>query len=118
MPTPFPADIGLDFAAVVDGLSRVTVRQTDPDTGATLATAENVTCLAGDRDDADAAVGDGEAGGESTGFTLLAREVGFEVRARDRVTDEDGVVWSVDSTSVEGRGALYVCEATRMRANQ
>lgn len=113
--TPFPADIGQDFAAVVDGLTSVTVTQINPDTGAETASCEGVTCLAGDREQETAGVGDGSVPAERTGFTLRASEVSFEPRERDRVTDADGIVWSLDSVSVEGRGSLYVCEATRMR---
>jgi hypothetical protein len=113
--TPWPGDIGLDFAAVTDGLELVRVRQVDPDTGETTATAYPVTALAGDAVEENAGTEGGEVAGIESGFTLRASDVGFVPRERDRIVDAAGVTWSIDSVSVEGRGSLYVCDATRMR---
>lgn len=111
----FPADHGADYAAIVDGLESVTVLQIDADDGTTLATSAGATCLIRAPMVAPAMVGDGEVGAQMCRFVLVASGVSFVPRARDQITDPDGVKWSIESVSVEGIESLYACETTRIR---
>ncbi len=104
-----PVDPGADFAAVVDGLDSLTVEQIDPDTGGVLATCEGVTAVQNAPRVVTDGAGGGEVGSRNCSFTLLASDMTFEPRSRDRVTDADGVRWSIGDVTVGGFGTLYRC---------
>jgi hypothetical protein len=111
-----PVDPGADYAAVVDGLDELTVQQVGADEATVTATSENVTCLKKTPRRETAQVGDGEVGAEACGFTLVASGLSFVPRTRDRITDADGVTWSIGDVTVGGFGTLYYCEnCTKLR---
>lgn len=111
-------DPGEDFATIVDALIAVTVQQVDPDSGAVTATSSNVTCLK--RAPLTNEVGT-EAGGsvrqERCRFVLLASDVSFVPDERDRIVDDSGFVWGVDTASIEGLETLYHVDTTRNATN-
>lgn len=111
-----PVSPGEDFAAVVDGLDSLLVEQIDPDTGDVLATCDDVTCLENSSDIVTSPAGGGEVGSEISHFTLLAADMTFVPRARDRITDTDGVKWSIGDVKIGGFDELYRCKnCTKLR---
>lgn len=96
-------------------LALVTVRQIDPDSGATLATAENVTALKRSRRRQMFGVQLGELGSDQSRFVLLASAVGFFVKTKDEI-EADGVTWHVDTASAIAFDVLYACDVGLRRS--
>lgn len=99
-------------------LTLVTVAQVDPDTGAAGTTAANVPALKRKNTKAVFGVGGGgEASATVTGFRLWASYLSFAPKARDLITDADGVGWDVGDVSTEGFAGFYICDpCVRIRA--
>jgi hypothetical protein len=91
-------------------LTLVSVTQTNSDTGATVATAENVTALKRKSLKAVFGAGDGEASAQTSSFRLWADGLDFTPKSRDVITDADAVAWNVGDVSVEGFGSFYICD--------
>ena len=110
-------DVGADFSDFCAGQADVTVRQINPDTGATIATANNVTALKRSRRRNPFAVAmGGELGGDRCRFVLRASEVGFVPKARDEITDAAALVWQVEAVEAIGFNQLYACDVTLKRS--
>lgn len=114
---PQPLDFVEDWKVTrADDLELVTVESLDPDLappGDVLATETGVTALVGREGGGESAIGNsGTAGVTKRDFTLMAEEIGFEVKTRDRITRADGTKWlvgmQVDSGGFDGE--LVVCE--------
>lgn len=108
------ANIGADFEAYMPTTS-VTVRQINPDTGATIATAANVAAMKRSRRRQPFGVAGGELGSDQCRFILRASEVGFLVKARDEILDADGVTWHVESASAIAFHQLFACDVVLKR---
>jgi len=102
-------NVGADFRAYCPGKTTVTVLQIDPDTGATLATSAGVTALKRVTRTTSPGAGGGEVGVEECKFLLDAAAVSFTPRSRDKITDADGVTWSVGDVETIGFGQLHSC---------
>ena len=112
----FPVDPGEDFAVVTDGLDSVSVRQINPDSGATLATSTSVSVLKRAPQRAPSSTGfGGEVGAETCRFWIEADDLSFVPRTRDQITDADSVVWDILRVSVVALTELYVCDCIRSR---
>lgn len=107
--------IGDDFSDLCAGQKPVTVRSINPDTGATLETADDVTALKRSRRRQMFGVQGGELGSDQCRFILRASEVGFFVKEKDEIEDADSVVWKCDQVSAIGFNQLYACDVTVKR---
>lgn len=105
----FPATVGTDIFLFADGVGACTVRQINPDTGATIATSTSVPYISPDSRTQTAPVGDGEVGLTEDEFLLKASSVSFVPRARDEIQTEDGSVWIVGDVKRLAYDSLYNC---------
>ena len=97
-------------------LSRVTVHSINPTSGATLATAENVTALKRARRRMPVGAQGGEFGSDLGRFVLRASEIPFTLKQRDHIVDADGVtIWFVDKLEVIAFGQLITADVKRKR---
>ncbi len=123
--TDIPFDVAADFLDVVglpgmpgSCLTYVTVARHDSDTLAVLETATRVVALKRKRTGGVFTAGGGEASAEQCSFRLWASyltDLSAQLKARDRITDADGQVWSITGTSTEGFGGFVICECVRVR---
>jgi hypothetical protein len=112
----FPADIGADFEAYAPGTATVTVRSINPDTGATLETAD-VTALKRTRKRSPFTVGGGgELSADDCRFVCRTSSLGFTPKTRDEIEDADGVTWQVVDAELIGFGELVACNVTKKRS--
>jgi hypothetical protein len=109
--------LGADFEALVPGLKPVTVESVDPDTGAALVTAADVPALKRGRRRYPFAVAGGELGGDRTRFLFKAARIDATLKAKDRVTEADGTVWTVDERGAEliAFGQIWALNVTLKR---
>ena len=113
-----PTDLDTARAALtavlplVPGAVTVTLTRTNPDTGATIATA-SVTGKRTKTTRDETAVGDGIVGGETTQWRLEANGVSFVPQPNDSITDPDGVTWEVQDVDTAGLGRRFVCRCVR-----
>lgn len=117
--TLFPTreQIAQDFRENAPGLTEVTVYQINPDNGATTATAEEVTALKRVHSKSAMSIGDGEIPDERCRFWLVAEDMEFTPKRRDKIEDADGITWTLDSADLVAFGALAVCETSRARSS-
>jgi hypothetical protein len=108
--TTFPFSIADDMLGIVDGLTTATVKQTDPDSGATVQTATGVTILKRNTGVVSMAVGDGEgAYVNCSHIRIWASTCPFVPKYRDLLTDQEGITWMVGQrVDMESFNGFYV----------
>lgn len=100
---------GADAKVVWDDLLTATVESLDPDTGATLDTANSVTVLRSVATGGEQGIGEGAVGFDQKTFWLVVSDVtGFTLKNRDRIT-VDGVGWIAGNVNTEAFDTIYVC---------
>lgn len=95
-----------------DDIELVTVESLDPDAqdgSDVVATATGVRAIVGKEMDVDASVGGGTVSVKKRNFTLIAGDLGFGLKSRDRITRTDGTKWITVDVTVGGFGELYDC---------
>lgn len=101
-----------DDMNVVDGLTTVVVRRVNPDTGATLQTANAVTCLRRVITKDTRGVGaEGEVPVVKARFNLKVKDIAFTLTKLDTIIDAMGT-WIIDSFRTVTMSTRYECEAT------
>jgi hypothetical protein len=107
------ASVASDFAGAMVWAEPVTVAQIDPDTdtdttaaGVTLGSATGVPALKRVRRRRPLAVGGGELGRDECRFTFAAAAVSWVPKARDQITDAEGVTWQVSAVETIAGGNL------------
>jgi hypothetical protein len=110
------AEIGTDFEAYLALAAGVTVAQVDPDTGAATATVANVPALKRSRrrQPFEVAAG-GELGDDECRFVFRLGALARTPKARDRVTDADGLVWVVERVALLAFDQLVAVDVTLER---
>lgn len=113
-------DFGQDFADLAPGRRPVTIESVDPDAPTTVRfTAEDVPAARLVTKPGTAPARGGEVGFSGTEFWFRTDLLGFEPKARGRITEADGTVWIVDAAELTGGGgpsALAKCPVTRSRS--
>jgi len=124
MASPF-ANLPNEFQAFAvlcagsDAAAQITVRQLNPDSGATVATASGVYAIKRVRERQPFGSGQGgDMPADQCRFLLRADQLSFELKQRDEITDADGVVWVVDERGTEHIGfqAVYTASVSRKRS--
>ncbi len=108
-------DIGADFLEFCD-TTVVTVRQLNPQTGATVATASNVPALKR----VTALDTPGQiVGANANRFLLRLSTIGFTPSSRDQIEEAGGTVWDVDGDGVQviGFSQVVMCPVTLTRTD-
>ncbi len=108
----FPFEIGQDMLGIVDGITPVTVTQTNPDTMTAVQTATNVAALKKITGVQTQAIGDGEIGYVNLSrIRIWASTCPFVPKYRDTILDAEGVTWMVgQKVTIEGFNSFYVCD--------
>lgn len=109
---PAPVDAVADWLVTrADEIELVTVESLDPDLedgSDVLATATDVRALAGRETGGETGVGGGTVGKKRRNFTLVAADMSFELKNRDRITRADGTTWITGDTDSGGLGGLDI----------
>lgn len=107
--------IGADFEEFAGDVV-VTVRQLNPQTGATVVSTANVPALK--RVTALDTPG-GIVGSTANRFLLRLSDVGFTPSSRDQIQEADGTVWDIDGDGVRviGFSQVVVCPVTLTRTD-
>jgi streptogramin lyase len=113
---PEPVDTATDLLETrADEIELVTVDSLDPDVlppaNDVLATATGVRAIAGRETGGETPVAGAAVGQARRNFTLVAGDIPFTVKNRDRITrtGTDGSVWYADDVNQGGFGALVEC---------
>jgi hypothetical protein len=112
------AGIGADFETYFASLlADVTVESVDPDTGTALVTAEAVPALKRTRRRNPFTTQGGELAADTQRFVFRASRIDALLKNRDRITEADGTVWTVDERGAEliARDQLWTLNVTRQK---
>lgn len=108
--TTFPFSIADDTLSFVDGLTFATVQQTDPDSGAVVQTASNVTILKRNTGVISVPADEGEiAYVNCSHIRIWASTCPFVPKYRDLLTDQESITWMIGKrVDMESFNGFYV----------
>jgi hypothetical protein len=110
--------VGEDFEKLMQGVLRpVTVESVNPDTGTALVTATNVPALKRTRRRNPFTAQGGELAADTQRFVFRASRIAAVMKAKDRITEQDGTVWVVDERGAEliARDQLWTVNVSKKR---